>query len=80
MVLMGMPHAHVPTNECCTGVRVQLPVLVPFVCFFSGHVANTVIAANHMYLKGNVKGGVILHVLNVLQILRLLSTRGHYGS
>ena len=52
---------------------------IPFVCFFSGHVAITVIVANHLYLHGQPRVGVFLHALNVLQIGRLLATRGHYS-
>jgi hypothetical protein len=52
----------------------------PFVSFFSGHVANTVMVANFTYLRrGNVRMGKLLHFLNVLQVIRLLATRGHYS-
>ena len=52
----------------------------PFVSFFSGHVANTVMVANFMYLKRDkIKMGKFLHLLNVLQIVRLLGSRGHYS-
>ena len=51
----------------------------PFVSFFSGHVANTVMVANYLYLRGYQKWGKVLHVLNVLQVIRLLATRGHYS-
>ena len=53
--------------------------LLPFVSFFSGHVANIVIAANHMYINGFQRMGLIFHVLNCLQVYRLLATRGHYS-
>ena len=52
---------------------------LPFLTFFSGHVACTVIIANHLYLRNHKTLAVLLHVLNVLQILRLLATRGHYS-
>jgi len=52
---------------------------LPFLTFFSGHVAMTVIMANHMYLHSWVKSAIALHVVNVLQIIRLLATRGHYS-
>merc|ERR1719410_3041224 len=52
---------------------------LPFVSFFSGHVATTVIVANHMYAWKFNRAALGLHVLNVFQILRLLSTRGHYS-
>ena len=53
--------------------------LLPFVSFFSGHVANIVIVANHMYINGFQRMGLIFHVLNCLQVYRLLATRGHYS-
>ena len=53
--------------------------VLPFVSFFSGHVAIMVITANHMYLNGYVRTAATVHALNVLQILRLLATRGHYS-
>ncbi len=53
--------------------------LIPFVSFFSGHVANIVIVANHMYINGYKKLGILFHVLNCLQVYRLLATRGHYS-
>jgi hypothetical protein len=53
---------------------------LPFVSFFSGHVASTVIIANHMYMKPALRQyAVALHAFNVFQILRLLATRGHYS-
>jgi len=52
---------------------------LPFVSFFSGHVASTVIVANHMYGRNFNRAAMGLHVLNVFQILRLLATRGHYS-
>jgi len=52
---------------------------LPFVSFFSGHVASTVIVANHMYARNYNKSAMGLHILNVFQIIRLLSTRGHYS-
>jgi len=64
------------------------PEIMPFVSFFSGHVANMVIVANHMALSAvfsrrnntNMKRwSVLIHILNVFQIVRLLATRGHYS-
>jgi hypothetical protein len=69
-------------------LRLQFPVtsvtnsseaLSPFVSFFSGHVANVVIVANHMYHNGNKSLGLWAHFFNALQIYRLLATRGHYS-
>ncbi|KAL3904714.1 MAG: hypothetical protein SGARI_004799, partial [Bacillariaceae sp.] len=54
--------------------------VLPFVSFFSGHVATMVICANHMYLSGFHLMGIAVHVLNILQIIRLLATRGHVSS
>eukprot|EP00943_MAST-04B_sp_MAST-4B-sp1_P007365 g7365.t1 len=53
--------------------------LLPFVSFFSGHVANIVIVGNHMYINGFKNIGIFVHVLNCLQVFRLLATRGHYS-
>ena len=52
---------------------------LPFVSFFSGHVATMVVAGNHMWLSGYVNMALLIHVLNLLQIVRLLATRGHYS-
>lgn len=57
----------------------QAKNFLPFVSFFSGHVASTVIVANHMYERNFNRAAMRLHVLNVFQILRLLATRGHYS-
>jgi len=67
-------------KECSNDAANATPEdAIPFVSFFSGHVATMVIAANHVWLSGHVRMGLILHVLNVLQIVRLLATRGHYS-
>lgn len=58
---------------------VALDSTEPFVSFFSGHVATMIICANHMYLHGHQRLGILFHVLNALQIVRLLATRGHYS-
>merc|ERR1711871_673302 len=69
-------------------MRLQFPLtstldsaatLSPFVSFFSGHVANVVIVANHMYHNSNKSLGLWAHFFNALQIYRLLATRGHYS-
>lgn len=57
----------------------QQESVIPFVSFFSGHVATMVVAGNHMWLSGYVNMAVLVHVLNVCQIVRLLATRGHYS-
>ena len=51
----------------------------PFVSFFSGHVATMVCCANHAYINGYRRLGVFMHVLNALQVVRMLATRGHYS-
>jgi hypothetical protein len=64
-------------QECKSSVELEP---LPFVSFFSGHVATTVIIANHMYMRPKYRTyAVILHALNAFQILRLLATRGHYS-
>lgn len=52
---------------------------LPFVSFFSGHVASTVIIANHMYMRKYEHYGLALHILNAFSMIRLLATRGHYS-
>ena len=64
------------TPPCASASDCEVP---PFVSFFSGHVANTVMVANYLYLRGFKKWGKTLHFLNMLQIVRLLATRGHYS-
>lgn len=39
----------------CSTTMIQQEQVLPFVTFFSGHVATCVICANHMYLNGHVK-------------------------
>ena len=55
------------------------PEVLPFVSFFSGHVCTMVTTANHMYLHGFRNLGLLCHLVNVVQIIRLLATRGHYS-
>jgi hypothetical protein len=64
-------------QECKSSIELEP---LPFVSFFSGHVATTVIIANHMYMRPKYQTyAVVLHALNTFQILRLLATRGHYS-
>lgn len=63
----------------CSAVMLQQEEVLPFVTFFSGHVATCVICANHLYLNGHVKSSLALHAFNVFQMIRLLATRGHYS-
>jgi len=59
--------------------QAEEPEVLPFVSFFSGHVSTLVTTANHAYVHGFKKLGLFLHIMNVLQIVRLLATRGHYS-
>lgn len=63
----------------CFGYQCTTDMAMPFVSFFSGHVATVVITANHLYQNGHVRWSVFFHALNLLQIVRLLATRGHYS-
>ena len=67
--------AHCLYQEC----QGHIPEAMPFVSFFSGHVASMAVVGNHMWLSGRYKFAIFIHVLNGLQILRLLATRGHYS-
>ena len=51
----------------------------PFVSFFSGHVCTAVLVGNHLWLSQRTRLAVCVHVLNALQMIRLLATRGHYS-
>ena len=61
------------------GEGLQATVIVPFVTFFSGHIATLLIIANHLYMRKYKRASVILHCCNWFQAIRLLSTRGHYS-
>nr|GMD07585.1 phosphatidylcholine:diacylglycerol cholinephosphotransferase 1-like [Ipomoea batatas] len=68
-----------PLPEEFLGSGVDFPVgNTSFFLFFSGHVAASVIASQDMQRVKRSKLAFIFHVLNLLQIVRLLSTRGHY--
>ena len=51
---------------------------VSFFLFFSGHVGASVIASLDMKRVHRLRLASIFDALNILQIVRLLSTRGHY--
>lgn len=57
----------------------QAAVIVPFVTFFSGHIATILIIANHLYMRKHTRVSVCLHCFNWFQAIRLLATRGHYS-
>ena len=62
----------------CTALS-EVSSYVPFVTFFSGHIATIVIIANHLYTRKYIRLSIALHTFNWLQALRLLATRGHYS-
>lgn len=69
-------------KDCHAEGENATPELLPFVSFFSGHVATMVAVGNHMALSTNPRTkmwAVIMHILNALQIVRLLATRGHFS-
>lgn len=51
---------------------------VSFFLFYSGHVAGSVIASLDMRRMRRWKLALLFDTLNLLQVVRLLSTRGHY--
>lgn len=61
------------------GSGVDFPVgNVSFFLFFSGHVAGSVIASLDMRRMQRWELAWLFDALNVLQVVRLLGTRGHY--
>ncbi|GAA0157123.1 transferase [Lithospermum erythrorhizon] len=68
-----------PLPEDFLGSGVDFPVgNVSFFLFYSGHVAASVIASLDMRRMQRWGLAFVFHSLNVLQIARLLITRGHY--
>ncbi|KAL6996616.1 resistance to o-dinitrobenzene [Sarracenia purpurea var. burkii] len=68
-----------PLPEGFLGSGVDFPVgNVSFFLFYSGHVAASVIASLDMRRMRRWELARTFDGLNVLQVLRLLSTRGHY--
>ncbi|KAJ0007852.1 hypothetical protein Pint_30136 [Pistacia integerrima] len=66
-------------NTGFLGSGVDFPVgNVSFFLFFSGHVAGSVIASLDMRRMQRRELAWIFDILNVLQVIRLLGTRGHY--
>lgn len=51
---------------------------VSFFLFYSGHVAGSVIASLDMRRMRRWELAFLFDTLNLLQVVRLLSTRGHY--
>ncbi|OIT02791.1 PREDICTED: phosphatidylcholine:diacylglycerol cholinephosphotransferase 1-like [Nicotiana attenuata] len=68
-----------PLPEDFLGSGADFPVgNVSFFLFYSGHVAASVIASLDMKRMQRWKLAYLFDTLNVLQAIRLLSTRGHY--
>ncbi|XAR50543.1 hypothetical protein NMG60_11004896 [Bertholletia excelsa] len=68
-----------PLPEGFLGSGVDFPVgNVSFFLFYSGHVAASVIASLDMRRVKRIQLARAFDVLNLLQAVRLLSTRGHY--
>ncbi|GFY96954.1 phosphatidic acid phosphatase-related [Actinidia rufa] len=68
-----------PLPEGFLGSGADFPVgNVSFFLFYSGHVAASVIASLDMRRLKRWEMAWTFDVLNVLQVVRLLSTRGHY--
>ncbi|KAJ6807717.1 phosphatidylcholine:diacylglycerol cholinephosphotransferase 1-like [Iris pallida] len=68
-----------PLPEGFLGSGVDFPVgNVSFFLFFSGHVGGSVIATQDMRRMRRHSLAWTFDVLNMLQMLRLLATRGHY--
>ncbi|KAL3528877.1 hypothetical protein ACH5RR_008199 [Cinchona calisaya] len=68
-----------PVPEDFLGSGVDFPVgNVSFFLFYSGHVAASVIASLDMKRMKRWELAWTFDTLNILQVVRLLSTRGHY--
>ncbi|KAJ8553621.1 hypothetical protein K7X08_024299 [Anisodus acutangulus] len=68
-----------PLPEDFLGSGADFPVgNVSFFLFYSGHVAASVIASLDMKRMQRWEMARVFDALNVLQVVRLLSTRGHY--
>ncbi|KAL0787961.1 hypothetical protein Bca101_004207 [Brassica carinata] len=62
-----------------TGSGVDFPVgNVSFFLFYSGHVAGSMIASLDMRRMQRLRLAMLFDILNILQSIRLLGTRGHY--
>lgn len=68
-----------PLPQEFLGSGVDFPVgNVSFFLFYSGHVAASIIASLDMRRLDRKEMAYIFDVLNVLQMVRLLASRGHY--
>ena len=50
-----------------------------FAIFFSGHVCNLKLFTSYLKKSGSIKTSYLFEVLNGLQMIRILATRGHYS-
>ncbi|CAH2053596.1 unnamed protein product [Thlaspi arvense] len=68
-----------PLPQDFLGSGVDFPVgNVSFFLFYSGHVAGSMIASLDMRRMQRMRLAMLFDILNVLQSIRLLGTRGHY--
>ncbi|KAL0843789.1 hypothetical protein Bca101_017035 [Brassica carinata] len=68
-----------PLSQEYLGSELDFPVgNSSFFYFFSGHVACTTIASLDMRRMQRFRLAMVFDILNVLQSIRLLGTRGHY--
>ncbi|KAH0927156.1 hypothetical protein HID58_019412 [Brassica napus] len=68
-----------PLPQEFLGSGVDFPVgNVSFFLFYSGHVAGSMIASLDMRRMQRLRLAMLFDILNVLQSIRLLGTRGHY--
>ncbi|CAH8332874.1 unnamed protein product [Eruca vesicaria subsp. sativa] len=68
-----------PLSKEYLGSAIDFPLgNLSFFYFFSGHVAGTTIASLDMRRMQRWRLAMVFDILNVLQSIRLLATRGHY--
>ncbi|CAF1704657.1 unnamed protein product [Brassica oleracea var. botrytis] len=68
-----------PLPQDFLGSGVDFPVgNVSFFLFYSGHVAGSMIASLDMRRMQRLRLAMLFDILNILQSIRLLGTRGHY--
>jgi len=67
------------TNQFRRSVSNQQQPHASFFFFFSGHVALVSLLAIYFYKTGRQRYSYLCYLFNSLQIIRLLSTRGHYS-
>jgi hypothetical protein len=68
-----------PVPQDFLGSKVDFPVGdASFFLFFSGHVGASLITAFDMRRVSRTRAAALIDMLNALQTVRLLATRGHY--